>query len=123
MRLRRISETHTDELIISSPNRLPLLVQVLKAVDLYCGCGGMSFMDHRSEEVHIETQWAVDSQLAMCCSFEVNYPSTKVTSLCCLCVCFGRLQSQLPITKVTGTPVCAFVCLSLAAFRSTTYQK
>ena len=54
--------------------------QKLKAVDLYCGCGGMSFMDHRNDDVHIETHWAVDSHRAMCCSFEVNYPSAKVGS-------------------------------------------
>lgn len=65
---------------------LALFVQKLAALDLYCGCGGMSFLDHggqvklndEQQGVQIETCWAVDSVEAMSQSFRVNYPNTKV---------------------------------------------
>lgn len=56
------------------------MLQTLKAVDLYCGGGGMSFVDQHSSQACIETHWAVDSHKAMCSSFAVNYPSAKVPS-------------------------------------------
>lgn len=54
-------------------------LQKLEAVDLYCGCGGMSFVDHKTKQVQIQTRWAVDSAKAMCLSFEANYPDAKVS--------------------------------------------
>ena len=55
------------------------VLQKLQAVDLYCGCGGMSFIDQKTDKVHIKTQWAVDSVEAMCQSFQVNYPDATVS--------------------------------------------
>ncbi len=54
------------------------VLQKLQAVDLYCGCGGMSFIDQKTDKVQIKTQWAVDSVEAMCQSFQVNYPDATV---------------------------------------------
>jgi site-specific DNA-cytosine methylase len=54
-------------------------LQKLQAVDLYCGCGGMSFIDQKTNKVQIKTQWAVDSVEAMCQSFQVNYPDATVS--------------------------------------------
>lgn len=55
------------------------LPRVLNAVDLYCGCGGMSFVDHKTDRVHINTHWAVDNEESACCSFRVNYPDAAVS--------------------------------------------
>lgn len=78
--------------------------QELKALHLYCGAGGMSFVGGRHEPgqfsnqqprpdptqpapksgpcpVHISTCWAVDHAEAMCRSFEVNHPETEVPLL------------------------------------------
>ncbi len=55
------------------------VLQKLQAVDLYCGCGGMSFIDQKTDKVHVQTQWAVDSVEAMCQSFQVNYPDATVS--------------------------------------------
>lgn len=56
-----------------------MLAQELNVVELYCGCGGLSFIDRQNEEVHIETKWAVDMEPSMCAAFQANYPKAKVT--------------------------------------------
>lgn len=75
-------------------------VQKINAVDLYCGCGGMSFVDQKGEQVHIQTRWAVDSVKAMCCSFQVNYPDATVSHG----LCHGA--SSQPTTGLTCVLFC-----------------
>lgn len=82
-------------------------VQELKALHLYCGAGGMSFVGGQHDPgqfynqahppdpnqgpwfgseaahsggVHISTCWAVDIAEAMCNSFKANHPETEVPS-------------------------------------------
>lgn len=60
------------------------------ALDLFCGCGGLSFVDTDLEAtelpdgtlhpgVRIETMWAVDMDPSACDTFRVNYPRAKVS--------------------------------------------
>lgn len=53
-------------------------MQKLNVVELYCGCGGLSFVDRREKGVHIETKWAVDMEPSMCAAFQANYPNATV---------------------------------------------
>lgn len=74
-------------------------IQELKALHLYCGAGGMSFVgghhipnqlhthgdspnhDQQAADmgsVHISTCWGVDFAEAMCNTFEVNHPEATV---------------------------------------------
>ncbi|KAK9823255.1 hypothetical protein WJX72_001381 [[Myrmecia] bisecta] len=46
----------------------------LCALDLYAGCGGLSFLDQETDEVTIVTVCAVDMEPSMVASFEANYP-------------------------------------------------
>eukprot|EP00884_Botryococcus_braunii_P007824 jgi/Botrbrau1/17042/Bobra.49_2s0098.1 len=66
--------------------------RVLRVLDLYCGCGGMSFLDQQQEVVRgpngkeapgirIKTCWAVDYMPSMCDTFAVNYPDAKVFNM------------------------------------------
>lgn len=57
-----------------------MMLQVMAAVDLYCGCGGLSFVDTKTDQVHIKTQWAVDNEESACCSFRANYPDAAVSN-------------------------------------------
>ncbi len=70
-------------------SHLVSLYQVIDALDIFCGCGGMSFVDMDAEEtvlpdgtidpgVRIETRWAVDMDPSMCDTFRTNYPNAKV---------------------------------------------
>lgn len=54
----------------------------MKALDLYCGCGGLSFLDsqYADEGVSISTDWAVDYNASCCASFQANYPEAQVCS-------------------------------------------
>ncbi|KAL0040722.1 hypothetical protein WJX79_003028 [Trebouxia sp. C0005] len=77
------------------------LPRKLQAVDLYCGCGGMSFIDQKTDKVQIKTQWAVDSVQAMCQSFQVNYPDATVRCMgvdewLMLCKKFKQLSDRFP---------------------------
>ncbi|DBA74077.1 TPA: hypothetical protein ACH3X1_010890 [Trebouxia sp. C0004] len=79
------------------------LPRKLQAVDLYCGCGGMSFIDQKTEKVQIKTQWAVDSVQAMCHSFQVNYPDATVRCMgvdewLMLCKKCKQLSDRFPET-------------------------
>lgn len=73
-------------------------IQELKALHLYCGAGGMSFVGghHNPSQptqgnspdvnqpaadmgsVHIKTCWGVDKAEAMCNTFQVNHPDAQV---------------------------------------------
>ena len=55
--------------------------QTLRCADFYSGCGGLSFLDKRTENVHISTCWAIDFCESMTLSFRANYPDTKVVRL------------------------------------------
>ena len=63
---------------ILSP-RLP--AQKLKVLELYCGAGGLSFIDHTTDSVDIETCWAVDLNEHMCDAFRANYPDAQARAL------------------------------------------
>ena len=39
--------------------------QKLRTLELYCGCGGLSFADRHTDRVIIETKWAVDYERSM----------------------------------------------------------
>jgi len=54
--------------------------QQINVVELYCGSGGLSFVDRRTDEVNIETKWAVDMESSMVATFTANYPYSKA---CC----------------------------------------
>ncbi|BDA50272.1 probable DNA (cytosine-5)-methyltransferase 3 [Coccomyxa sp. Obi] len=73
----------------------------LNVVELYCGCGGLSFIDRKNEDVHIETKWAVDMEPSMCAAFQANYPEAKVfewgvDEWLALCKHFKRLSDKYP---------------------------
>ncbi len=55
-------------------------VQELRTLELYCGCGGLSFADRQTKDVTIETKWAVDCQRSMIETFKANYPYAHVSS-------------------------------------------
>ena len=57
-----------------------LPMQKINIVELYCGCGGLSFVDRKTEDVHIETKWAVDMEPSMCAAFKAKYPKAQVYS-------------------------------------------
>jgi len=67
--------------VLVRPEHPAHFLQKLQAVDLYCGCGGTSFIDQKTDKVQIKTQWAVDSVEAMCQSFQVNYPDATVVMI------------------------------------------
>ena len=53
--------------------------QVLKCLDLYCGAGGLAFLEDGSNEtVTIQSKWAVDYDPSACFSFQANYPDAQV---------------------------------------------
>ena len=51
----------------------------MRTLELYCGCGGLSFADRHTEEVIIETKWAVDYERSMADTFQANYPYAHVS--------------------------------------------
>lgn len=57
-------------------------VQVLNTLELYCGCGGLSFADRHTDDVIIETKWAVDYERSMIETFKANYPYAHVSPAC-----------------------------------------
>ena len=50
----------------------------MRALDLYSGCGGLSFVDRHTGRVQLDTRWAVDYEQEMCSAFQANYPGAKV---------------------------------------------
>ncbi len=54
------------------------VLQKVRVLDAYCGCGGMSFMDAHSPNVHVDTAWAIDYSPSMTATFKVNYPHAAV---------------------------------------------
>lgn len=54
-------------------------MQTLRTLELYCGCGGLSFADRHTEDVVIETRWAVDCERSMIETFKANYPYAHVS--------------------------------------------
>lgn len=56
-------------------------LQKLRTLELYCGCGGLSFADRRTDRVIIETKWAVDYERSMVQTFQANYPYAHVSIL------------------------------------------
>ena len=64
-------------------------VQVLHCADFYAGCGGLSFLDQQTPEVHITTAWAVDFCESMTLSFRANYPDAHVSHCCSCCMCLS----------------------------------
>ena len=51
----------------------------MNTLELYCGCGGLSFADRHEEDVIIETKWAVDYEPSMIATFKANYPYAHVS--------------------------------------------
>jgi site-specific DNA-cytosine methylase len=62
-------------------------LQEIAALDLYCGCGGLSFIDgvYAEDGVEIQTKWAVDYNESCCYSFLANYPDAQVRLAATLC--------------------------------------
>ena len=55
--------------------------QVLNCLDLYCGAGGLAFLEEGGgDEVDIVPRWAVDYNPSACFSFQANYPESQVPS-------------------------------------------
>ena len=52
--------------------------QEIHALDLYCGAGGLSYIDKEEDDIKIHTKWAVDNTESMAEAFKANYPSTHV---------------------------------------------
>eukprot|EP00891_Asterochloris_glomerata_P003939 jgi/Astpho2/3939/fgenesh1_pg.00063_%23_13_t len=50
----------------------------IHALDLYCGAGGLSYIDKEEGDIKIHTKWAVDNTESMAEAFKANYPSTHV---------------------------------------------
>ena len=46
-------------------------------LDLYCGAGGLSFMDGKDHDAEVHTQWAVDIDPMAIQTFGVNNPKTE----------------------------------------------
>jgi len=67
-------------------------MQVMRTLELYCGCGGLSFADRHGDEVIIKTMWAVDYEESMIRTFLANYPYAHVSSFP-----WRRLRQNLPI--------------------------
>lgn len=58
--------------------------QVLNCLDLYCGAGGLAFLEEGGgDEVDIVPRWAVDYNPSACFSFQANYPKSQVSSTSC----------------------------------------
>ncbi len=56
--------------------------QVLLVVELFCGEGGLSYLDEgSSDRVSIQTRWAVDHDGDACATFQANHPGVQVRSL------------------------------------------
>lgn len=47
---------------------------MLYCLDLFCGCGGLSFIDGEDDSCVIKTMWAVDIVKDMLASFSCNFP-------------------------------------------------
>ena len=60
-----------------SPGLPSAAAQKLKVLELYCGAGGLSFIDRATDSVDIETCWAVDLNEQMCDAFRANYPDAQ----------------------------------------------
>ena len=79
--------------------------QMLSVLDLYCGCGGLSFIEQHTEDVVVETRWAVDHVPSMCETYGINYPSAKVgaprkhchcgAGLSTICIAFGYVHVSI----------------------------
>lgn len=57
-------------------------LQVLRALDLYCGCGGLSFTgsnEFQTTGARVEVAYAVDAWPDATATFKLNHPQTKVT--------------------------------------------
>ena len=55
-------------------------LQEIHALDLYCGMGGLSYVDKEEGNIEIHTKWAVDNTKSMAEAFRANYPSTHVNA-------------------------------------------
>ncbi|KAK9837167.1 hypothetical protein WJX81_007719 [Elliptochloris bilobata] len=55
-----------------------LAAQQLGVLELYCGAGGLAFMDCRTDSMEIKTRWGVDLNVNMCDAFRANYSNTAV---------------------------------------------
>jgi len=75
-----------------------LRAQVINCLDIFCGCGGLSFMaasdgggsdppalDPNDPQplTRIEPRWAVDFNASACASYQVNHPNTHVSGISC----------------------------------------
>jgi hypothetical protein len=91
--------------------------QKMDVLELYCGCGGLSFIDRRNKDVHIETKWAVDYSPSMCAAFKSNYPDAKVCSLMPYCIIHSMSRIIVILTRFPaqcgGRYIAASVQLSL----------
>ncbi len=79
-------------------------------MELYCGCGGLSFIDRKTEEVEINTKWAVDYCRSMCAAFKSNYPRTQVLT-------HQPVQATLQNWRVAEDPNCCFASLKVVTLR------
>ena len=57
-------------------NRDPL--RRLNVLDLFCGCGGLSFLDQRRMGVEIKTTHAVDMDVDALRTYQTNHPDVIV---------------------------------------------
>lgn len=54
-------------------------VQLIRAMDPFCGPGGLAFADHEAEHVAIRTDWAIDHCASAAATFQANHPSAPVS--------------------------------------------
>ena len=107
----QLKELCLQQLAAAPPGLQTYAVQVVWTLELYCGCGGLSFADRHTKEVIIKTKWAVDYEASMTDTFQANYPYAHVSvgllcpavSLCishplfrcmpesCSCCCLGSV--------------------------------
>ena len=60
----------------------PSAGQTINVMDLYCGAGGLSYIDQEDDNVEIITKWAVDFNKSMTSTFMANCPSVQVSCYC-----------------------------------------
>ena len=85
-------------------------MQVVRTLELYCGCGGLSFADRHTKEVIIETKWAVDYERSMTDTFQANYPYAHVSAgLLCSAL---LLCSSAPMHCLSSTGAMHVPCMA-----------
>ena len=87
-------------------------MQEIHALDLYCGMGGLSYIDKEEGNIKIHTKWAVDNTLSMAEAFKANYPFTHVNCW----VAMSRACFELHVCTASACASNRYrVCLSSSA--------